>query len=99
MVALTSAVDNPELLMEHVYPAEPQTVPIMKQTLTPGLEIKLERTHDLSAVIHVERLTDGRLLLTAIPLALRRIHDHAWQRHVYSRAADESESRSRLAAV
>lgn len=68
MVALTGAIDNGELLMEHVYPAEPQTVPLMKQTLTPGLEIKLERTHDLSAVIHVERLSDGRIMLTAVPL-------------------------------
>ncbi len=40
----------------------------MKQTLNPGLEIKFDRTHDLSAVIHVERLDDGRLMLTAIPL-------------------------------
>jgi hypothetical protein len=68
MVALTSAIDNGELLMEHVYPAEPQTVPAMKQTLNPGLEIKLERTHDLSAVIHVERFADGRIMLTVIPL-------------------------------
>jgi len=68
MVALTDAIENGELLMEHVYPAEPQTVPLMKQTLSPGLEIKLERTHDLSAVIHVEHLTDGRIMLTAVPL-------------------------------
>src|ERR1700730_16837347 len=68
MVALTDAIENGELLMEHLYPAEPQTVPLMKQTLSPGLEIKLERTHDRSAVIHVERLTDGRIMLTAVPL-------------------------------
>lgn len=68
MVALTSAVENGELLMEHVYPADPQAMPLMKQTLTPGLELKLERTHDLSAVIHAERLGDGRMLITAIPL-------------------------------
>jgi hypothetical protein len=68
MVALTGAIENGELLMEHVYPAEARTVPLMNQTLTPGLEIKLERTHDLSAVIHVERLPDGRIMLTAIPL-------------------------------
>jgi hypothetical protein len=68
MVALTSAVDNGELLMEHVYPADPQALPLMKQTLTPGLEIKLERTHDLSAVIHAERLGDGRIMITAVPL-------------------------------
>ena len=68
MVALTISADRGELLMEHVYPAEPQVVPLMKQTLNVGLEIKLERTHDLSAVIHVERLVDGRLMITAIPL-------------------------------
>jgi hypothetical protein len=40
----------------------------MKQTLVPGLEIKLERLHDISAIIHADRLPDGRLLITAIPL-------------------------------
>src|SRR5207302_10632299 len=68
MFALTNAVDRGELLMEHVYPAETATVPLMKQTLSVGLEIKLERTHDLSAVIHAERLADGRIMITAIPL-------------------------------
>jgi len=68
MVALTNAVEHGELLMEHVYPADPQAVPLMKQALTVGLEVKLERTHDLSAVIHVERLEDGRLMITTLPL-------------------------------
>ena len=68
MVALTNAVDHGELLMEHIYPAGPDVLPLMKQTLNVGLEIKLERTHDLSAVIHAERLADGRIMITAIPL-------------------------------
>jgi hypothetical protein len=68
MVALTSAVDHGELILEHVYPADPQALPLMKQTLVMGLEIKLERTHDLSAVIHAERLSDGRVMITAMPL-------------------------------
>jgi hypothetical protein len=68
MAALTSAVDSGELLMEHVYPAKPEALPLMKQTLTVGLEVKLERTHDISAVIHAERLIDGRILVTAVPL-------------------------------
>src|SRR3954468_11975667 len=68
MVALTTAAENGELLMEHIYTADAQAIPLMKQTLTPGLEIKLERTHDLSAVIHAERLSDGRMLITAAPL-------------------------------
>src|SRR6266480_3304999 len=68
MVALTNAVDNGELLMEHLYPADPEALPLMKQTLNVGLEIKLERTHDISAVIHAERLIDGRIMVTAVPL-------------------------------
>ena len=68
MVALTDSVENPELLMEHLYPAEPHTVPMIKQTLNTGLELKLDRAHDLSAVIHVERFNDGRIMVTAVPL-------------------------------
>ena len=68
MVALTNAVDNGELLMEHLYPANPETLPLMKQTLNVGLEIKLERSHDISSVIHAERLVDGRVMITAVPL-------------------------------
>jgi hypothetical protein len=68
MVALTNAVDHGETLMEHVYPADPHVLPLMKQTLVTGLEIKLERTHDLSAVIHAERLADGRIMITTMPL-------------------------------
>src|SRR5229473_2725385 len=68
MVALTNSVENGELLMEHLYPAEPPAVPLIKQTLTTGLELKLDRAHDLSAVIHVERFPDGRIMLTSVPL-------------------------------
>jgi hypothetical protein len=68
MVALTHAIDNGELLMEHLYPASPEALPLMKQTLSVGLEIKLERTHDISAVMHAERLIDGRIMVTVVPL-------------------------------
>jgi hypothetical protein len=68
MVALTNAADNGELLMEHLYPANPEALPLMKQTLNVGLEIKLERSHDISSVIHAERLVDGRMMITAVPL-------------------------------
>lgn len=68
MVVLATPVDSGELLMEHIYPADPEALPLMKQTLNVGLEIKLERTHDISAVIHAERLLDGRIMITAVPL-------------------------------
>lgn len=68
MVVLAAAVDEGELLMEHVYPADARDLPLMRQTLMPGLEIKLERTHDISAVVHADRTSDGRVLITAMPL-------------------------------
>ena len=68
MVALTNAIDNGQLVMEHLYPSKPEALPLMKQTLAVGLEIKLERTHDISAVIHAERLIDGRIMVTVVPL-------------------------------
>jgi len=68
MVALAAAIDNGEVLLEYVYPADRRDIPLMRQTLAPGLEIKLERTHDISAVIHADRSADGRVLITAMPL-------------------------------
>jgi hypothetical protein len=68
MVALAAAIDNGEVLLEHVYPADRRDVPLMRQTLAPGLEVKLERSHDISAVIHADRTADGRILITAMPL-------------------------------
>ncbi len=68
MVALAAAIDNGEVLLEHVYPADRRDVPLMRQTLAPGLEVKLERSHDISAVIHADRTAEGRILVTAMPL-------------------------------
>jgi hypothetical protein len=68
MVALAAAIDNGEVLLEHVYPADRRDIPLMRQTLAPGLELKLERSHDISAVIHADRTADGRILITAMPL-------------------------------
>ncbi len=68
-VALTRAVDRPDLLMEHVFTTTDEHD---AQQLTPrlamGMDVNFERSHDLSAVIHVERLPDGRIQITAIPL-------------------------------
>src|SRR5256886_5072140 len=51
MIALTNAVEHAELLMEHVYPADPTVLPLMKQMLKMGMKIKLGLKHVLSAVI------------------------------------------------
>jgi hypothetical protein len=68
VVALAQSADSRQILVEHVYTAEPSSVTLLQKMLMTGLDIKLERTLDLSAIIHVERLDDGRFLLTAVPL-------------------------------
>ena len=52
-VALARAVDQPELLMEHVFTtANEHDAKLLKPRLALGLDVNFERSHDLSAVIH-----------------------------------------------
>ena len=68
-VALTRAVDKPELIMEHVFTtANEHDAKLLQERLVMGMDVSLERSHDLSAVVHVERLSDGRVQITAVPL-------------------------------
>ena len=68
-VALTRAVQQPALLMEHVFTtADAHDAKLLTPMLAMGMDVTFERSHDLSAVIHVERLPDGRIQITAIPL-------------------------------
>lgn len=68
-VALARAVDQPELLMEHVFTtANEHDAKLLTPRLALGLDVNFERSHDLSAVIHAERLPDGRIQITAMPL-------------------------------
>lgn len=68
VVALAQAADFPQIVIEHVYTSSPRNVPALRSMLQTGLDIKLEKTNDLSAVVHVERIPDGRLQLTVVPL-------------------------------
>lgn len=68
VVALAQSIDTPQVLVEHVYPAPVQKVPALRTMLQTGLDLKMERTLDLGAVIHVERTFDGRLQFTVVPL-------------------------------
>ncbi len=68
-VALARAVEQPELLMEHIFTtADDHDAKLLTPRLAMGLDVNFERSHDLSAVIHAERLPDGRIQITAIPL-------------------------------
>ncbi len=68
VVALAQAADCPQVLIEHVYTAQPTTIPMLRKMLQTGLDMSIERTLDLSALIHVERVYDGRLMFTVMPL-------------------------------
>ena len=68
-VAIAQAVEQPELLMEHVFTtANEHDARLLQERLTMGMDVNLERSHDLSAVVHAERLPDGRIQITAVPL-------------------------------
>ena len=82
MVALAAAIDNGEVLLEHVYPADRRDVPLMRQTLAPGLEVKLERSHDISAVIHADRTRRRSRPDHGDAVALRNLHCYPRHRHV-----------------
>ncbi len=68
-VALTQSVDFPQLLAEVVYPTKNKSdVPEMLSLLQSGLELRLQRTHDLSAILQVGHALDGRMQVTIVPL-------------------------------
>ncbi len=68
MVALAASADHPQVLIEHVYPTAPENIGKLRTLLQPGLDLKLEKTLDLAAVVHIERTRDGRMLFTVVPL-------------------------------
>lgn len=68
VVALAQAAEFPQVVIEHVYCSDPRHVPSLRALLRTGLDMKIEKTNDLSALLHVERLADGYLQFTAMPL-------------------------------
>ena len=67
-MALARAVEQPELIMEHVFTtADEHDAKLLQERLVMGMDVNLERRHDLSAVIHAERLPDGRVQITVMP--------------------------------
>lgn len=68
VVALAEASDFPQVLIEHVYTSNAKNVPSLLTLLRAGESVKIVRTDDLSAVVHVERVSDGRMQFTVVPL-------------------------------
>jgi hypothetical protein len=68
VVALAQAAEFPQVVIEHVYSSSPRYVPALRSLLKTGLEMKIEKTNDLSALIHIERMPDGHMQFTVVPL-------------------------------
>jgi hypothetical protein len=68
VVALAQAAEFPQVVIEHLYTSSPRTVPAIRANLKTGVDIKLERSNDLAAVIHIERIPEGRMQFTVVPL-------------------------------
>ena len=68
VVALAQSKECRQVLLEQVFTADPKVVPALHRTLLTGLDIDLKRENELAAIIHVERLSDGRIKATAISI-------------------------------
>ena len=68
LVALAQSIEFPQVLIEHTYPAAKDQVRQGLTVFQTGFPITIERTNDLSAIIHIEKIQDGRLQFTVVPL-------------------------------
>ena len=68
VVVLTQSSAFPQILAEIICPAPAEHVGELISLLKPGLEVRLQRTLDLSAIVQVNHAVDGRLQLTVVPL-------------------------------
>ncbi|HEY5741918.1 MAG TPA: hypothetical protein VIS99_05195 [Terrimicrobiaceae bacterium] len=68
VVALSQATDAPQVLLEHVFTADKRVIPALHRMLLTGLNLRFDKTVDLSALVNISRLKDGRLQFSAVPL-------------------------------
>ncbi len=69
MVAVANSAECPYVQIENIYPTDFSNVPRARQLLATEPEIDLEKTFDLSTVVHIQKLENGRMLFTVIPLS------------------------------
>jgi hypothetical protein len=68
VVALARSKENPSVLLELVFPSAEADAGQLEKMLRMGLDLKLARTLDLSALINARTMPDNRIILTAVPL-------------------------------
>lgn len=68
-VALVSqAIEFPQLVVETLFTAPAKTVPAIQKAFPIGGDVRLERSRDLFALVHVQRISQDRMQFTTIPL-------------------------------
>ncbi len=68
VVAVARANQDPRVILEQIFPAHLSNVTNLERMLQTGLEINLQKKLDFSAIVHVQKLRDGRIKLLALPL-------------------------------
>ena len=67
-VAVAQAENYQQVFVEYIFPAGPENVARILETVTTGADIVLQRSHDLWALIHVERRGNDTMQFTVVPL-------------------------------
>lgn len=68
VVTLLQSLEEPKILLEQVFTSNLTNLPALEASVSLSQELKLEKPRDLSALIFLEMLSDGRLKLTTMPL-------------------------------
>jgi len=69
VVALAVSEENPQVLLELVFTTPPENVASCLANLQQGRVLRLEKSRDLAAIVHIERTPTGHLQFTAMPIA------------------------------
>jgi hypothetical protein len=67
-VTLLQSVDSPQVIVELLFPSSGPNIEASKRALPPGVSMEVKKTDDVTTVLHVEFIDDGRMLITLIPL-------------------------------
>jgi hypothetical protein len=88
---IAQAIEFPQLVLETLFTAPAKTVPAIKSAFPVGMDMTLHRSRDLFALLHVERLADGRMQFTTIPLPYGRWRSKSRELEFTLRSPEELE--------
>lgn len=68
VVALAQDPAAPQVLIEDVFTADEKMVPGLFRSLLTGIELQIRRSENLAPIIYIQKLDDGRLKFTTVPI-------------------------------